>query len=73
MMRRVYEWLKAKKQTEGSTTAQVDELLRQSEDKMHEAEVEAKEAQELSVSLREMRAANGFRERMVLKIQGGVR
>jgi hypothetical protein len=73
MIQRAWAWLRRKAEREGSTTAQVEELLQQSEDKLHEAEMEAQEAEELTSSLREMRVQNGFRERMVLKIQGGLR
>lgn len=73
MIRRAWAWLRGGREREGSTTAEVDEMLRQSEDKLHEAEIEAVEAEALTASLQEMRVRNQFRERMVLKIQGGMR
>jgi hypothetical protein len=73
MIQRAWAWLRGKAAREGATTDEADELLRQSENKLQEAQVEAVEARELTDSLHEMRVQNGFRERMVLKIQGGLR
>lgn len=73
MIRRLRVWLRRDRAREGSTTDEVQMLLKDSEAKMHEAEAEAEEAEELTASLREMRVRNQFKERMVLKIQGGLR
>jgi hypothetical protein len=74
MIQRAWKWLRGKTSREGATTTtEADELLRQSEDKLQHAENVAAEAQELTASLHQMRVENGFRERMVLKIQGGLR
>lgn len=75
MIRRVWAWLRDLRKEggrEGSTTPEVDMMLQESEVKMHEAEIEAMEAEALTQSLRQMRVENRFRERMVLKIQGGI-
>lgn len=73
MIRRAWWWLRRKSDREGSTTAEVEELLRKSENTLHAAEAEAQEAEELTSALQEMRSRNQFRERMVLMIQGGIR
>lgn len=73
MIRQLWDRLCGRKDNPPSTTDQVNELLKKSEDMKHEAEIEAVEAEQLTASLQEMRVQNRFKERMVLKIQGGLR
>jgi len=73
MIREAWAWLWGNGEREGSTTAEVEDLLKESESKLHEAQVEAVEAEALTESLKQMRVKNQFRERNGLKIQGGVR
>lgn len=73
MIRRVRDWLRGRAAREGVTTAEAQELLKKSEETLHAAEKEAQEAQALAESLHAMRVQNQFKERMVLKIQGGLR
>ena len=73
MIRGVWKWLRKRLDDDDNKTAAIEELLKKSEEQMHKAEAEAEEAEQLTASLRELQVQNGFRERMVLKIQGGLR
>lgn len=72
-VRGVWKWLKNRLDDDDTKTNEVQALLEKSEVQMHQAEQEAEEAQEVAESLRALRVQNQFRERMVLKIQGGLR